>query len=81
MPNGESNGISMDAEIEEVLDNVEEIWPEIRCAENTERWTENGPGGLADARKQIERHIRKYLRDIQASIVAKPKLLTWLEVS
>ena len=44
------------AEIDEVLDNVEEIWPEVRCSEDTMRWTEDGPGGLTDARKQIEGH-------------------------
>ena len=75
MPNGEIKWYFYDAEIEEVLDNVEEIWPEIRCDENTERWTESGPGGLVDARKQIERHIRKYLMHIQAPMGTKPKLL------
>ena len=45
MPNGEIKWYFYDAEIDEVLDNVEEIWPEIRCGEDTMRWTEDGPEG------------------------------------
>ena len=81
MPNGEIKWYFYDTEIDEVLENVEEIWPEIRCDENTTRWTENGPGGLVDARKKIEHHIRKYLMRIQAPMGAKPKLIVWMEVS
>ena len=81
MPNGEIKWYFYDTEIDEVLDNVEEIWPEIRCDENTTRWTESGPGGLIDARKKIERHINKYLMQIQAPMGAKPKLIAWMEVS
>ena len=81
MPNGEIKWYFYDPEIDEVLDNVEGIWPEIRCGEDTMRWTEEGPAGLTDARKQIERHIRKYLLQIQAPMGAKPKLIAWMEVS
>ena len=81
MPNDEIKWYFYDTEIDEVLDNVEDIWPEIRCDENTARWTENGPGGLIDARKQIERHIRKYLMRIQAPMGAKPKLIAWMQIS
>lgn len=81
MPNGEIKWYFYNADEDEVLDNVEEIWPEIRCDENTERWTENGPGGLVNARKQIERHIRAYLMRIQAPMGVKPKLIAWMEVS
>ena len=81
MPNGEIKWYFYDTEIDEVLANVEEIWPEIRCDENTTRWTEKGPGGLVDARKKIERHIRKYLMQIQAPMGTKPKLIAWMEIS
>lgn len=80
MPNGEIKWYFYDAEIDEVLDNVEEIWPEIRCGEDTMRWTEEGPAGLTEARKEIERYIRTYLRDIQAPMGVKPKLLAWMEI-
>ena len=64
MPNGEIKWYFYDAEIDEVLDNVEEIWPEIRCGEDTTRWTEDGPEGLVDARKKIERlHTQVSLTD------------------
>ena len=81
MPNGEIKWYFYDAEIDEVLDNVEEIWPEVRCGEDTMRWTEEGPAGLTDARKRIEHHIRTYLRDIQAPMGTKPRLLAWMEIS
>ena len=81
MPNGEIKWYFYDADVDEVIENVEDIWPEIRCDENTTRWTENGPGGLVDARKKIERHIRQYLMRIQAPMGAKPKLIAWMEVS
>ena len=81
MPNGEIKWYFYDAEIDKVLDNVEGIWSEIRCGEDTMRWTEDGPEGLVDARKKIERYIRKYLLQIQAPMGAKPKLIAWMEVS
>ena len=81
MPNGEIKWYFYNADADEVIDNVEEIWPEIRCDENTARWTESGPGGLIEARKKIERHINKYLMRIQAPMGAKPKLIAWIEIS
>ncbi len=81
IPNGEIKWYFYNADEEKVVDSVEEIWPEIRCDEHTERWTESGPGGLMDARKQIERHIRAYLMRIQAPMGVKPKLISWMEVS
>ena len=81
MPNGEIKWCFYDADVDEVIGNVEDIWPEIRCGENTTRWTEYGPGELVDARKQIERHIREYLRNIQAPMNTKPKLIAWMEIS
>ncbi|MCG9133249.1 hypothetical protein J5I95_16360 [Candidatus Poribacteria bacterium] len=81
MPNGEIKWYFYDAEIDEVLDSVEEIWPEIRCNAETLRWIEDGPGALVGARKNIERYIRKYLMRIQAPMGAKPKLIAWMEIS
>ena len=81
MPNGEIKWYFYDADIDEVIDDIEAIWPEVRCDKETSRWTEDGPGALVDARKQIERYIHKYLMRIQAPIGAKPKLIAWMEVS
>ena len=81
MPNGEIKWYFCDTCEDEVFDNVAEIWPEIRCDEKTERWTESGPGGLVDARKRIERHINAYLMRIQAPMGTKPKLIAWMEIS
>ena len=81
MPNGEIKWYFYDADIDEVIDDIEAIWPEVRCDKETSRWTEDGPGALVDARKQIERYIHKYLMRIQAPIGAKPKLIAWMEAS
>lgn len=81
MPNGEIKWYFYDADIDEVIDDIEEVWPEVRCDMETSRWTEDGPGALVDARKQIERYIRKYLMHIQAPMGAKPKLIAWMEAS
>lgn len=81
MPNDEIKWYYYDTEEDEVFDNIEGIWPEIRCDKQTLRRTERGPGGLVGDRKQIERYIRGYLRDIQAPMGENPKLLAWLEIS
>ncbi len=82
MPNDEVQWYFYNAETDEVLDNIEQIWPEIRCGVKTPRHIEGGQGGLVAAQKKVERHIRRtYLRRIQASIGAKPKLLAWMEIS
>ena len=52
MPNGEIKWYFYDADEDEIIENVEEIWPEVRCGEDTTRWTENGPGSLVDAHKE-----------------------------
>ena len=72
MPNDEIKWYYYDTDEDEVFDNIEGIWPEIRCDKQTLRRTERGQGGLVDDRKQIERHIRGYLRDIQAPMGEKP---------
>ncbi len=81
MPNGEVKWYFYDSDLDEVIDTVEEIWPEIRCDAETMRWIEYGQDGLVDARKAIERHIRDYFMRIQAPMGAKPKLIAWMEIS
>ena len=82
MPNDEVQWYFYNAATDEVLDNVERIWTEIRCEVETPRYIESGQGGLGDARKRIERFIQKnYLRSIQAPMGAKPKLIAWMEIS
>ena len=81
MPNGEIKWYFYDADTDEVIDDIERVWPEIRCDEEMMRRTKNGPGALVEARKQIERHIQGYFRGIQAPIGTKPKLIAWMEIS
>ena len=82
MPNDEVRWYFYNIATDEVFDNVEQIWTEIRCEVATPRYTESGQGGLGNTRKKIERFIRSsYLRSIQAPIGSNPKLLAWMEVS
>lgn len=80
MPNSEIKWYFYDAENDEVIEDVRDIWPEIRCGIDTERYTEEGPGGLKDVLKKVERHIQKHLMKIQAPMGEKPKLITWMEI-
>ena len=69
-----------DTENDEVIEDVRDIWPEIRCDIDTERYTEEGPGGLKDVLKKVEKHIQKHLMKIQAPMGEKPKLIAWMEI-
>ncbi len=69
-----------DVDNDEVIENVRDIWPEIRCDIETERYTEEGPGELRDALKKVEKHIQKHLLQIQAPMGEKPKLITWMGI-
>ncbi len=81
MPNCEVKWYFYADKTGEVFDNLEEIWPEIRCDQNTERRTEREPSSLKDARKHIERYTRSYLKNIQAPMETNPKLIAWMEIS
>jgi len=71
-----------DAETQKVTEALEETWTAVRCSPDTERVVEQGVANLADARKEIEKHIKNtYLKDAQAPIGAKPVLLAWMELS
>ena len=69
-----------DVDNDEVIDDVSDIWPEIRCDIETERYIDEGPGGLRNTLKKVERHIQKHLMHIQAPMGEKPKLITWMEI-
>ena len=69
-----------DVDNDEVIEDVRDIWPEIRCDIETKRYTEEGPGGLRYALKKVEKHIQGYLMKIQAPMSEKPKLIAWMEI-
>ena len=81
MPNNEVKWYFYDAEMDQVEDKVKVFWPDIRCDIETARYTEEGPSGLRDALKKVEKHIQKHLMQIQAPMGEKPKLITWMEIS
>ncbi len=71
-----------DVDNDEVIEDVSDIWPEIRCDIETARYTEEGPGGLRGILTRVEKHIKQnYLRQIQASMKENPKLIAWMEIS
>ena len=81
MPNGEVKWYFYDVENDVVIEDVRDIWPEIRCDIETPRYTEEGPGGLKDVLKKVERYIQQsYLLQIQAPMGEKPKLIAWMEI-
>ncbi|RKU11633.1 hypothetical protein C6501_12155 [Candidatus Poribacteria bacterium] len=77
---GEIKWYFYDSDNDSIIEDVSGIWPEIRCDIETKRYTEEGPGGLRDALKKVEKHIQKHLMKIQAPMGAKPKLIAWLEI-
>ncbi len=81
-PQGEVKWYFRDAETKKISEVLEETWTAVRCAKDTERIVEQGVTKLAPARKAIEKHIKNtYLKDIQAPIGAKPKLIAWMEIN
>ena len=81
MPNDEIKWYFYDVENDAIIEDVRDIWTEIRCDIRTERYTEQGPGGLRNELIKVERHIRqKYLRNIQAEIGERPILIAWMEI-
>ena len=82
MPNKEIKWYFYDAEMNEVYENLNDIWAEIRCDVDTERFIAEGPGRLRNVLNKIERHIHQnYLMRIQAPMGTKVELITWMEIS
>ena len=81
-PKGEVKWYFRDAETEKISEVLEETWTTVRCSGDTKRIVKQGVTNLAPVRKAIEKHIKNtYLKDIQAPIGAKPKLIAWMEVT
>lgn len=79
---GEIRWYFYNSDTEEVVANLEGIWPEVRCGDNASRYAVSGQQVVKKARRQIERYIeRTYLLSIQAPLGTKLKLIAWLEVS
>lgn len=79
---GEVKWYFYDLETKKITEDLKEIWTAIRCRSETSRKIRHKIEGMQDARKAIEKHITNtYLRDIQAPVGSKPKLLAWMEIS
>ena len=79
---GEIRWYFYNSDTDEVVADLEGIWPEVRCGDNASRYTVSGQQVVNKARRQIERYIeRTYLLSIQAPLGTKLKLIAWLEVS
>ena len=81
MPNREIKWYFYDADEDEVLVTLRRYGPKFGVPRIQNVGQKAAPGGLADARKQIERHINAYLMRIQAPMETKPKLIAWMEIS
>lgn len=79
---GEIRWYFYNSDTDEVVTDLEGIWPEVRCSDNASRYAVSGQQVVKKARRQIERYIeRTYLLSIQAPLGTKLKLIAWLEVS
>ena len=82
MPNQELKWYFYDAEMDQIYEDLNDIWPEIRCDVDTDRFTAEGPGRLRNVLNKIERYIHQnYFMRIQAPMGTKPELVTWMEIS
>lgn len=79
---GEIRWYFYNSDTDEVVTDLEGIWPDVRCGDNASRYAVSGQQVVKKARRQIERYIeRTYLLSIQAPLGTKLKLIAWLEVS
>ena len=79
---GEIRWYFYNSDTDEVVADVDGIWPEVRCGENASRHTASEQQTLREVLRKIEHHIRKtYLLSIQAPLGTRAKLIAWLEVS
>ncbi|MBO6308883.1 MAG: DEAD/DEAH box helicase family protein [Oribacterium sp.] len=64
-----------------ISEDTYEIWQSIRCERDEPRRFGTTEAEFTDVRKSIEGHIKKsYMRQVQAPIGVKPRLVTWLEM-
>jgi superfamily II DNA or RNA helicase len=78
---GEVRWYFREAESGKIHEDLAHCWAAIRCRPDTSRRVNLDVGGLADARKEIERHVRNTrLKEMNAPIGAKPVLIAWMEV-
>lgn len=79
---GEVRWYFREAESGIIHEDLAHCWVVARCVLSTARRVTQGVGGLAEARKAIEKHIKNtYLKAVQAPVGAKPTLIAWMEVA
>jgi len=66
----------------DILDDPSRIVEVIRSAPDTPRHCVIERATLSDIRKQMDKHIRNtYLKQVQAPVGVKPRLIAWMELS
>lgn len=64
-----------------IIERVYNIWQVVKCTKNDFRRLETTSAQFTGIRKKVEQHIRKkYLRQVQAPIGIKPRLVTWMQL-
>ena len=65
-----------------VLQEISEIISSVKCLVEEPRKCVNTQETLIEIREKVRKHIKNsYLKKVEAPIIAKPKLLAWMEIN
>ncbi len=71
----------VDPTLEKIIDTTYECWHAIKCDEQEPRVLPCREEELANARKAMEAYLKKnYMRQVQAPMGVKPRLVTWMQL-
>ncbi len=72
---------AIDPTLENICDSNYECWKAILCNENEPRVLPCREEELTNARKAMDAYLKKnYMRQVQAPIGVKPRLITWMQL-
>lgn len=72
----------LDTDSHKVTGNIHDIWSLIKCTSGESRRVVRNINDFTAARKEIEAHITEtYMRQVQAPMGVRPRLVTWMELS
>ena len=71
----------LDVETGKIIETAYDVWQAIQCGPEEPRKVQTDEAGFAEAKKAIEKHIKKnYMRSVQAPLGVSPRLVTWMEL-
>ena len=72
---------TLDPDASSVSDSTYEIWKAVQCAPEEERVLPCTEEEFAKARKTVESYLKKnYMRQVQAPMGVRPRLVTWMQL-